>query len=195
MADLTAMLATMPSRAASGLDAAAMLRIYEDDLRGLPVGKLREAIRDFRTGKLGSGRFAPTAAEIAMAVRERMAAAADHAERLARQARLEEETLRERGAAQARREAVSVDERRATVERLLGRLPGGEQQSRADWVGTEDEAAGRLELAREAIGVRNVETFSDQLAAQLRGEAPIGVGRLGLRPVAWAKQEGASDAD
>lgn len=153
-------------RAGSTFDMVATMRIYEQDLSDLPSDLVCDTIRAFRQGKRGNGRFAPTAAEIGAAAREKLSAR--EAVQRAREAQeaLDRETIAARGsrerAASGRNEdwreraAREVEALKADLARASGRRAGGA----LDWV--------------KDVKPRPVENFSDKLAAQLRGELPIG---------------------
>lgn len=163
-----ALVGVMPSRAGSTFDMKAVLRIYDEDLRDLPADLVREAIKAFRRGEIGGGHWCPTSGEIRKAVVERIEAR--RAVERAREAQeaLDRETLAARGAreraAAARdedwreRAAREVEALKADLARASGRRAGGA----LDWV--------------KDCKPRPVESFSDKLTAQLRGELPIGQG-------------------
>ena len=176
----------MPSRAGSSFDMKATLRIYEEDLRELPVEMVREAIRDFRQGKLGNGRFCPTAAEIGMAVREKLAARATIDRNAARQDELDRETMEARRRAEARNNPDSIEARQALVENLLGdwKRERNRVNDAKEGPGTQAEAAARVAAWEAGAPQRPVKTFSDKLVSQLKGETPIGAGTLGPRALA-----------
>lgn len=171
------MLGTMPSRSGNTFDAKAVTRIYADDLADLPSDDVRDVIRRFRRGDIGDRRWAPTVGEI----RQEVNAILDRREKFRKQDKALREQIAEREEREARREAQSVDERKAVVETLL--VPtlraGGK---RSDWVGTQAEAQDRLEAWQGGQPQRPVSAFSEKLMAQFRGELPIGSGHLG--PVA-----------
>ncbi len=139
----------------------AVLKIYAEDLSGLPIAAVREAIRGFRRGRFGDGHWAPTAAEI----RREAEAIVARQERLDRLDRLAAETLAER----RRREEQAADrspEARERVQAMAERFKAS--------VPVEPERGERFPAPV---------TLSDTLMAQLRGERPIGMGKLGCLPV------------
>lgn len=176
--DLTALLTAMATRMGSADDLRTRLRIYEQDLRPLPVDVTRKVIADFRQGLLGDGRFAPTAAEIAIEVRRVAAARNAVAKARADQAALDAETLTARQRVAARRDEDWREKAAAEVEQFKRQaaVASGAVVRGDDW-------------ATEKRAPTKVENFSDRLCAQLAGEAPIGVGKFGAMPLAQLKAE------
>jgi hypothetical protein len=179
---LVAMLGTMPSRAGSAIDARATLAAFEDVLAEFPHEAVTNAIRGYRSGKFGDGRFAPTPAEIAKVIREEQAADRERVNRLADQQRLDRETLAERG--RRAHAEQPVEERAKVVTECLRSIPSAStgKITPLEWV---DEFAGKPP--------RPVTKFSDKLVAQLAGEVEIGEGKLGLSPLMTPEQRKAYD--
>lgn len=76
VAELSTLLTVMPrAGGGSAADLKAVIRIYLADLADLPADAVRRAIADFRRGVRGEGLWAPTPAQIAIAVRQEIAEA------------------------------------------------------------------------------------------------------------------------
>ncbi len=178
------MLCTMPSRSGSVVDAKAVTRIYADDLADLPPAEVREAIRGFRRGELGDLRWAPTVGEIRMAVLRRLGQApeqlaekAEFASRMAYRDKIEREALSERGRREAQWASLTDEERARAVE--LAEI-AKRQLSAASGKG------GKIWSDDIVSTTGPVSSFSPKLVAQLRGEIPIGEGKLGPQSLVTA---------
>ena len=81
-------------RGATEADAEINLRLYADAIDDLPIAEVSEVLRDFRTGRLGDGKWAPKPGEIRIAVQERQRAGqeSDYAYRMRK---LAEDQVRE----------------------------------------------------------------------------------------------------
>ncbi len=179
------MLGTMPLRTGSVTDMKATIRVYEDDLRDLPQDMVAQAIRDFRSGKVGGGRFAPTIAEIGQVVRDRIEAVEGPKRRAEAQQKLIDETLAARGR-RSEQSAERTDDSRARVAGLAedckNRIERINANGRKLHTGDDWDA-----LTKEIT----VDRFSDELISQFMGEKPIGEGNLGLCPVVSMESEAA----
>lgn len=169
------MLTAMATRAGSAEDLRARMRIYEEDLRQFPASLVRAVITDFRQGRLGDGRFAPSGAEIAIECRRILEGRAGVERARHEQARLDAETLAERGRRQRAAEARDEDWREraeASVEQFKrgAAVAGGKVIRGDDW-------------ATQPRTPTKVENFSDKLLRQFAGEEPIGAGTLGAVPL------------
>lgn len=105
-AELTAMFSTMAFRSGDEKDLTLVNRIYRDDLAGLPSFALSKACSRFRKAEIGDGKFVPKQGELR---KEAMRIAQPY---------FEERTRVEAVmSAEVPPAPVSLDERRATVER------------------------------------------------------------------------------
>ena len=177
---------TMPSRSGSTLDARAATQVWVDSLGDLPSEDVAATLRKFRLGKLGDGHWAPTPAEVRRAVEEELTA------RQRRESREREfaEQFEARRRLKERQEEFITPETKARVQAMASEFCKPAEK-RADWIGTEAECDAKL--AEKAAGrwYREPLTVSQELVAQLRGEAPIGEGKLGAYPLAQKQPEAA----
>jgi hypothetical protein len=72
-AEISATIAVMAVRSAAAHDAKAVIQIYVSDLGDLPSELVLKAIREFRQGERGDGKWLPTPGEIRIAVRNELA--------------------------------------------------------------------------------------------------------------------------
>jgi hypothetical protein len=189
---LTKLILALPSRNGGVGEIKARIRIYQEDLAGLPADKVGRVLDDYRLGELGDGRWCPTSAEIRRAVMARIDAESEWQQANRRQAKIDAETL----AARERREK-SAEEIEAVARMTAAFSEAADKSRRAEkrrGGPTEDEA--KAYLARHAAGFRPppVETFSEKLVAQLYGEYLIGEGKLGKFPMATLPPEDSDEA-
>ena len=75
LAEVTALFAVMAHKAGADIEIAARMRVYVNDLSGLPLWAISEACEAYRTAKFGDGVFCPTPGEICARARVSIAAA------------------------------------------------------------------------------------------------------------------------
>jgi hypothetical protein len=167
------MLRVMAIRTGSAFDMKATLMIYEEDLRAFPVEITRKVITDFRQGRFGNGRFAPSPGELAIECRRILEARQSIERARADQERLDAETIAARG----RRANQHRDE--DWRERAAREVEDFKRSAAA----VSGSAVRNDDWAAQPRDPTKVSTYSDKLVRQLAGEEPIGAGNLGARPV------------
>lgn len=160
-------------------------RMYADAVAGLPSGYAIRAMRRFRVGSLGDGKWCPKPGELrqaiiaAIGVDAKAQKARESAEESIEESRLYRERLASRSDAERERVAKLVGEYRAHLDEIAPAGPVGPQwrpptdAEASEWIATHENGA----------SLRPVNDFSEKLIAQLLGEEPIGTGKLGAKPV------------
>lgn len=156
----------MPSRAGSVDDEKAAMRIAGEDLADLPIGLVKQTIRQFRIGELGDGHWRPTTADI----RREVVAKLERQRRIDKSMREEAEQFRLRAEARARAERASSNSRarvHAMVDRFKAGLPADECKPAGWRPPTHAEAEEWLKAYPDGSGLPPVTTISRELADKL----------------------------
>ncbi len=199
--EISAMLAMMQSRSDAHGDMKIRVKLYVQDLADIDGEVLKSAIRRFRRGELGDGKWAPTSGEIRKAIMDEATAKKailDAAEEQSRRLDNQRRAIKDQFAARHKASDLDTPEARqrasakaqSLIDEMRAAPPAGKPKSH---IPTEDEALGLI--ARYEAGERKppIQNFSDKLCAQLLGEIPIGGGKLGAVPVgSKPKHEGAA---
>ena len=178
---------TMPSRTGNAMDASLAAQVYADTLGNFPAAEVNATLRRFRLGELGDGKWAPTPAEVRLAIVEERREAR---EREQDAQKIKRDLSDQFSIRMARHGTTDPDEiNRKRPKRFISEFDPEHQ--RKDWVGTEEECEVKLAEKSAGRGWHEPLTFSQELVAQLRGEAPIGEGKLGAYPLAQKQSEAA----
>ena len=171
---------TMPSRAGNAIDANIAAQVYADTLGNFPAAEVNAALRRFRLGELGDGKWAPTPAEVRLSIVEDRREERDRKHASEKVKRQEDEQFSTRISRFGTTDPDEINRKRP--RRFISEHDP--EYQRKDWVGTEEECAVRIAEKAAGRGWNEPLTVSQELVAQLRGDAPIGEGKLGAYPLA-----------
>ena len=175
--ELNALFMSLDMPAEMKAEPALTKRIYAEAIERFPDRYALKAIRQYRNGVLGDGKWCPRAGELSLSIEKFLAAdTADNRRRREIEADIADKKRREENP-RPRPELHTVARLRADLAALAP------DTRRDEWrAPTAAEAAEWLTAHKGGAGLAPVE-ISDTLRAQMLGEAPIAEGRLGTRPV------------